>query len=258
MTHDDLQELLGAYALDAVDADEAAAVEEHLADCPRCRAEVADLRETAALLAHSGTDAPAGVWDRIAAELHDTPPPLRLEVRRGERASSQLDARRRTLQMVGMAAAAAVIVVLAFSVQRLSSQVDDLKQSRAAASSSSSATVELAAAANRALTEPGARIARLSGGSGQTQLAAVAVVRANGQGYFLGEGLPALAANGKGRVYELWGATESGQIAALGTVSGPGVWAFTVDPSVHVVMVTEEAGPVAAPTSPALVTGTLS
>jgi len=69
LTHRELQELLGAYALDAVDPDEAAAVEEHVASCPRCRAELAEHRETAAMLASVGAPAPEGVWDRIAAEL---------------------------------------------------------------------------------------------------------------------------------------------------------------------------------------------
>ncbi len=34
MAHHEIEELLGAYALDAVDADEARLVEDHLADCP--------------------------------------------------------------------------------------------------------------------------------------------------------------------------------------------------------------------------------
>jgi anti-sigma factor RsiW len=34
MNHDDLQSLLGAYALDALDPEEVAAVEEHLARVP--------------------------------------------------------------------------------------------------------------------------------------------------------------------------------------------------------------------------------
>lgn len=42
---------LAAYALDALDRDEAAFIERHLADCTRCRAEVATLRETTAMLA---------------------------------------------------------------------------------------------------------------------------------------------------------------------------------------------------------------
>ena len=71
MTHDEISGLLGAYALDAVEGDERAAVEEHLLSCARCRAEVAEHREVAALLAHGGADAPDGLWDRIAGNLDD-------------------------------------------------------------------------------------------------------------------------------------------------------------------------------------------
>ncbi|MEY2450026.1 MAG: hypothetical protein QOH79_3502 [Acidimicrobiaceae bacterium] len=234
MTHDELQELLGAYAIDAVERDEAAAVDAHLLECPRCRAEVAELREMAALLAHSGADAPDGVWDRISSSLTETPPPLRLEVRRP---------RQRLASIVTFAAAAAVIVVLAISVQRLGSQVDDLERG------GQNATVAIAA--QDAMTSPDARVARLTGPDGRV---AVAVVRANGQGYFLGGGLPVL----DHRIYQLWGATSSGQIASLGTLPGPGVYAFTADPSVSVVMVTEEASPVLSPTSAAIATGTLA
>ena len=77
-THHDIQELLGAFALDAVDDTERDVIEAHLAGCPRCRAEVEGHRETAALLAHSGERAPEGVWDRIAEALDEAPPALDL------------------------------------------------------------------------------------------------------------------------------------------------------------------------------------
>ena len=51
MTHEELRELGAAYALDALDAQERAAVERHLIDCEGCRAEIDTLREVAALLA---------------------------------------------------------------------------------------------------------------------------------------------------------------------------------------------------------------
>ena len=236
MTHAELQELLGAYAIDAVESDEAAAIDAHLLECPRCRAELVELREMAALLAHSGADAPDGVWDRIASSLSETPPPLRLEVHRRDR--------QRVVRRVALAAAAAIIVVLAVSVQRLNSHVDDLERAR-------HDTTELALAANDALSAPDARIARLSGPDGR---AAVAVVRASGQGYFFGSGLPAL----DHRIYQLWGATSSGQIASLGTMPGPGIYAFSADPSVSVVMVTEEDRPVSSPSNGAIATGSLA
>ena len=50
---------------------EAEAVERHLAGCPRCRREVAELREVAARFA--GGPAPARVWDGIATEVVGAP-----------------------------------------------------------------------------------------------------------------------------------------------------------------------------------------
>jgi uncharacterized protein (TIGR03083 family) len=67
MSTDDtmLDELLGAYALDAVDADEAVAVEEYLARVPHAADEVARLRNAAAWIGASEALTPP-------PELHDT------------------------------------------------------------------------------------------------------------------------------------------------------------------------------------------
>jgi anti-sigma factor RsiW len=78
LSHQELQELTGAFALDAVEPDEREAMELHLLECPRCRAEVAEYREVAAFLAHNGHTAPEGLWDRIAGALEEAPPPLDL------------------------------------------------------------------------------------------------------------------------------------------------------------------------------------
>ena len=71
--HDVVQDLLGAYSLDAVEADEAVEVERHLATCARCRQELAGYREVTSFLAHTGGEAPAGAWDRIAAGMQEHP-----------------------------------------------------------------------------------------------------------------------------------------------------------------------------------------
>jgi anti-sigma factor RsiW len=75
-----IEELIGAYALDAVDDDEREVVEQHLAVCARCRAELAEHREVAALLAYDGKPAPSDVWDRIVSSLEEPPPALRLRL----------------------------------------------------------------------------------------------------------------------------------------------------------------------------------
>jgi anti-sigma factor RsiW len=69
MTHAEITELLGAYALDAVSPEESLEIEQHLAECPRCRAELAAHLEVAGVLGNLGGTAPAGLWDRIADEL---------------------------------------------------------------------------------------------------------------------------------------------------------------------------------------------
>ena len=73
-SHGGIEALLAAYALDAVDEDEVAAVDRHLAECAGCRRELAAHREAAVLLADEGTPSPAGVWERIRAEI-DQPTP---------------------------------------------------------------------------------------------------------------------------------------------------------------------------------------
>ena len=128
----ELDELLGAYALDAVSDEERQAVEEYLLVDPRARQEVAEHREVATLLAWSGTAAPEGLWDRIAAQL-DEPAPAPMgrlaEVMSLEQARADLAAgaaarpsRRRWMRSaaawaVASAAAAVVAIVVVSSVR---------------------------------------------------------------------------------------------------------------------------------------------
>lgn len=74
----DIHSLVGAYALDAVDDVERAAFDRHLRDCEACRAEVAELQETAARLADGTWSVPppnlrGDVMARIAATRQAAP-----------------------------------------------------------------------------------------------------------------------------------------------------------------------------------------
>ena len=71
--HDDV----AAYALDALDGDEAAVVEAHLATCPACRDELDDFRAALASLTTDEAPPPA-VWAGIARQIgaDDAPTPL--------------------------------------------------------------------------------------------------------------------------------------------------------------------------------------
>jgi anti-sigma-K factor RskA len=82
----DLHKLTGAYAVDALDDLERARFEQHLSACEDCRAEVLELRETAALLAETTAVAPpSSLRDSVLAgisQVRPLPPevPVRTEV----------------------------------------------------------------------------------------------------------------------------------------------------------------------------------
>ena len=69
-------ESAAAYAFGALDEGERAQFEAHLADCPRCRAEVATLRDTVGQLAHAAPAAEPspGLRDRVLAEARRVRP----------------------------------------------------------------------------------------------------------------------------------------------------------------------------------------
>ncbi len=77
MTHPEIQESLGVYALDAVEGEERRIVEHHLATCPECRFEVVEHREVAARLASVTSAGPVGLWTALQRRL--TAPCILLE-----------------------------------------------------------------------------------------------------------------------------------------------------------------------------------
>lgn len=251
--HDHIVELLGAFALDAVDPDEAALVEDHLRGCPRCAAEVAEHREVAAMLAHTGAPAPEGIWERIVEGLEEPPPALTLPVtgRSGE-GVVDLDARRRTrvpARWVPAAAAAAVVVLVVGLLTGFA--LDD----GGGGGDPMIAASSLEELARGVLNDPEARKVTLSTPDGG-ELAAPAAVDADGSGYLLGNSLPALD---PARTYQLWGVSDR-VVVSLGVLgASPGVVAFHVDEGIHTLVITEEeAGGVPSSSNPPFLLGELS
>ncbi len=103
----ELHELTAAYALDALDADEAEAYEQHLGQCEECREDLAGLSEAAGHLAFA-TVAPAppprlraAILEQAAAERSNVVPLLR---------------RRWVVRGFGVATAAAACVVVGLAI----------------------------------------------------------------------------------------------------------------------------------------------
>ncbi|MSO85939.1 MAG: hypothetical protein EXQ71_00275 [Acidimicrobiia bacterium] len=190
--HADIEELLGVYALHALDQTERQLVDDHLGVCPRCAQEVLVHREVAALLGHSGEDAPVGLWERIVGELEDSPPALRLGVLPMAGAADRLSRGRPsqvTLAVLGIAAAV-LIGVMGAVVVRQDTRIQDLESAQ-----SDAAILPTSVAA-------------LSSADGTMTMDAVLL--SNGTGYLLAEALPALTTE---ETYQLWGVTDTGVIS---------------------------------------------
>jgi anti-sigma-K factor RskA len=67
MSHTDFQDLLAAYAVNAIDPADGRALDQHLETCAECRAELDALRDASGLLAHAAT--PAAPGNHVRAEI---------------------------------------------------------------------------------------------------------------------------------------------------------------------------------------------
>ncbi len=259
---EEVLELLGAFALDAVEPHEATLVEAHLDVCFRCRAEVDSHRELTAALALSLEEPPAHLWDRIAATL----PPQRVPPRHGSMSTwppsvtgveaspapsaARLPRRflRRWVRPAAVAAAAAAIALLGFRVAQLSDQLD---QSRHALQQTGAA-----AGFEAALKTPGHRVVTLVSADGR--FLAEVVYLSNGRGYLSGGSLPRLPGN---ETYQLW-AFLDGRPISIGLLGArPADATFTVAgtgrPSALAVTA-EPVGGVATPDRTPVASGTVS
>ncbi|MFM7060794.1 MAG: anti-sigma factor domain-containing protein [Actinomycetes bacterium] len=274
----EIEELLGAYALDAVDAEEAEQIERYLDEHPEAREEVAQYRETASMLAFAGADAPSGLWHSIVASLEEEPrrlvlpapvpmddlPPLRMPpVPDRARAEDPvvpvaevraIDAARprRTLAMrvvAGLAAAALLLVaLLGLEIGRQGRQVEELTSAL-----DRNATESAAALAART---PGARITEMRSQIGGRS--ARVVLLPDGTGFVTESNLERLPAD---RTYQLWALVgdEDDPVAISAGVLGnsPSTVPFRFSGSTFGFAITDEARPgVVSSTQAPVVVGT--
>jgi hypothetical protein len=223
-THEELEVLVSAHALDALEPAEAEAVQAHLAGCASCRAAFDDALETAAALAMGvpGADPPADLRDRILAAARVTPqedavadpapapagaaptaavPPTEAvaSVARPRRSFRQIFTPSRNFA-AAFAVAAALFGVL-FNSER--NRADDLASQQASA-----------ALVSEALSAPGTRVVTLSGAGGQG--GGAIVVAADRKPLVVADLLPAPP----GKVWEIWTIPPDGKPVSAGLMHG--------------------------------------
>jgi anti-sigma-K factor RskA len=216
----DLHDLTAGYALDALDPDERARYEEHLASCERCRDELQGFWQVAGALgrAAGGPTPPASLRERILEQARDERPnvvPLR---------------RRVGMPVLASAAAVAAVVAVALGIWSLglSRDLDDANSMLAV------------------LSDPNARVHETADGEANL------VVTPSGRAALV---VRMLAPAPEGKDYEIW-VFEDGVPQRAGLFQQPGVTMLTrrVEPGQTVAVTLEPDGGVDAPTSDPLFT----
>jgi anti-sigma-K factor RskA len=190
----DLHTLSGAYALDALSAEDAAEFRTHLAGCQACRDEVRELREAAGRMgASEAVVAPPHLRARVLAAAAQQPqlPPVvrRLDAARPRRWTGRL-----------LVAAAAVVLVVVGGIGI--SQVLDRNSQPV-----------MAASVAQVFHAPDAHTTKLPTGNGGT--ITIATSRELRKMALNTDALPAL---GSGQVYQVW-AIRGGVPSSAGLVS---------------------------------------
>jgi anti-sigma-K factor RskA len=226
-----IHELTAGYALDALNDDERAAYEKHLADCDRCQAELASFWEVTGALA-------------LGASGPEPRPELRAAILSAARAEGgsvvDIATRRRRLP-VALGAAAAIAAAVAIGLGLWSISLSNrLDTARNAADSQAFAAGVLA--------DSGAREVALTG-SGDGRV----VVSRTGDAVLIVDGLPAPPAD---RTYQVW-VVEDGTATSAGlfddVAGAPVGLTKRVSPGAVVAVTLERAGGAEAPTSDPLV-----
>ncbi|MFB6768285.1 anti-sigma factor domain-containing protein [Streptomyces sp. NPDC056337] len=188
---------VGAYTLHALPPDEEAAFENHLASCPACREEAAELAATAALLAAAELRTPSPeVRRRVLAQIGTVRQERRVAPDRDPAAAAAPAARRRRggRRALGFALAASVAAAAALGgiAWWQHSEADTAREQVHEAEAGAETLAGVLAASDATISTT-----TLSDGA----TASVVTSRAEGEAAFIAAGLPPLSGD---QVYELW------------------------------------------------------
>lgn len=257
MTHEEAQELLGAYALNAVDGEERTLLERHVEECVRCVSELDALREVAGAMGNVGEPASQELWQRISAHLYDDVddarvPPIRA-LDSPHAAPSPFAPRRHSPSrrarwgVAALAAAAALLVgVLSVNLVRADNHVSQLTSALSLASHN---------IVDAALETPGHVNVTLNDAH---SVGVAKFVMVGGHGYLVSSQMSTLPA---GKTYQLWGIIGGTPISIGLMGPSPTTVSFSVEGSkrpTQLAVTIEPAGGSVTPTTPIVASGTVS
>lgn len=232
LSHEEVSDLLGAYALDALEPAELQIVDRHVQGCQPCLAEIAQHREVAGLLTPGWSKAPPGLWEKISASLEESPPPLDMApviAMKPAQARVASATPRRTFGMgiAAMVAVAAMVMVGFLGFSAVDNGGDNTPGGTYAQ--------ELQRSVNAALAAPDSRKVDLVSTDGYRT--AQAVVLPDGTGYLVKNNLPVLSDE---RTYQLWAVVGTSAISVGVLGPEPRIVPFKMNGPVSALAITEE------------------
>jgi anti-sigma-K factor RskA len=225
VTHTEFLEQVEAYALGALEPDQARAMAAHLSDAgghPECEAALRRAQETVAALAGAlpPVEPPARVWRSIAASIDGAPAAH----------APRRPARRMPRWAYGLAAAALLLIVLGSIRLRAVTAAEELARSQAAQCAQELADSRLDLLkkedALKLLVEPGTQVVALARQPAATPAqtgTGVVLYNARGRALLIGQRFP----SDPTRDYELWLIRDGKPVAAGLLPSSPDGQVFT-------------------------------
>jgi anti-sigma-K factor RskA len=261
-THDQALSELGAYALDAVSPDERAAIDEHLKTCDACRAELKALSDTAAAL---GTAVPSRPMDKLRSA---TVKQRLLERARAEKRvvtpiqSVTIPARTRQLPWWLAAAASVAFAVAMYRAVMTGRERDAVQTAFIAETMRSTALKDSLAQRDRlllAMAGADVKVVELVANNRRPN-ARMFWARSTNTWTMFAHDIPAPA---RGRTYQLWLITRTGERISAGTFApnarGDAVvtaqYPLPADALTMIAVTEEPAGGVPQPTGEVLIAG---
>ena len=232
LSHDEIQELLGAYALDAVDDRERAIIESHLETCESCRVELEDHRRLAETMRRHA--------ERIS-------PLASAEANGASRTSGGVPGPRRVHRWGIPVAMTIVLILLGGLFAQGGIRFNELEAGME--------RVELLERAQLAMTDPAAIVTTLRTPRNEPVLTVVSRA-VGGDSYAMNSTLPPLS---KGQTYQLWRSERGSEVAAVALGRRPDVVMFSLPAGATAFVLTVETAPTPSrPTLPAVAVARIS
>ncbi len=199
--HSVYEELVAAYAIDALDIEETSLMEEHLTSCDQCASDVASFHEALAEVAPTATLAKDdALWAKIESQI--TP---KENSGSGTNIVDISQRRRGSIWLRPSSAVAAIALIVAF----VSTATAIGTNSSKASFTKSNTAMESQIVAN-AIASPGSKMLHLTSASSKYSLNIV--ITKDGKAYITSGDLPPL--NGQ-KSYQVWGIRANGMVSIM-------------------------------------------